>query len=238
MTQAESLLRSLEKAAKGVGLYVNADETEYMCYGQDGNITSSSGKVLKMVDKFTYLGSNIASTESDVNTRIGKAWATVNKLSTIWKSTLPARMKRDFFQATVLTVLLYGCTAWTLTKSLESKIDGNCTRMLRAVLNTSWQQHPTKEYLYGQLSPISQTIKERRTRFAGHCWRSKREMVSDVLLWTPKHGYTSVGHPQKTYIQQLSEDCGCLPEDLPNLMDERDVWRVRVKNIRSRSTSW
>ena len=86
-----------------------------MCYNHDGQITSLNGKDLKKVDQFTYLGSNISSTESDVNIRIGKAWATVNKLSKIWKSNLPARMKRDFFQATVLTVLLYGCTAWTLT---------------------------------------------------------------------------------------------------------------------------
>ena len=238
VTQAESLLHGLEKAAKGIGLQVHADKTEYMCYKQDGQITSSSGKDLKKVDQFTYLGSNISSTESDVNIRIGKAWATVNKLTKIWKSTLPARMKRDFFQATVLTVLLYGCTAWTLTKCLESKIDGNCTRMLRTVLNTSWQRHPTKQYLYGQLSPVSQTIRERRTRFAGHCWRSKEEIVSDVLLWTPKHGHTRAGHPERTYITQLSEDCNCLPEDLPNLMDERNDWRARVMSIRASSTSW
>ena len=144
--------------------------------------------------------------------------------------------ERDFFQATVLTVLLYGCTAWTLTKRLENKLDGNCTRMLRAVLNISWQRHPTKDYLYGQLSPISHTIRERRTRFAGHCWRSKTEIVSDVLLWTPKHGHTSSGHPQTTYIQQLSMDCGCQPEDLPNLMDDRNDWRARVMNIRATST--
>ena len=87
-----------------------------------------------------------------------------------------------------MLILLYGCTTWTLTKRLEKKLDGNYTRMLRAILNTSWQQHPTRHQLYGHLPPITKTIQARRTRHAGHCWRSKDELVSDVLLWTPAYG--------------------------------------------------
>ena len=49
------------------------------------------------------------------------------------------KMKRNFFQAAVVSILLYGCTTWTLTKWLEKKLDGNYTRMLRAILNKSWQ---------------------------------------------------------------------------------------------------
>ena len=92
-------------------------------------------------------------------------------------------LKRSFFQAAVTSILLYGCTTWTLTKRLEKKLDGNYTRMLRAILNKSWRQHPTKH-----LPPITKTIQVRRTRHAGHCWRSKDELISDVLLWTPTHG--------------------------------------------------
>ena len=68
---------------------------------------------------------------------------------------------------------LLGCTTWTLTKRLEKKLDGNYTRMLRAILNKSWQQHPTRHQLYGHLPPITKTIQVRRTRHAGHCWRSR-----------------------------------------------------------------
>ena len=93
-------------------------------------------------------------------------------------------MKHSFFQAAVVLILLYGATTWTLTKRLE-KLDGNYTRMSRAILNESWQQHPTRHQLYGHLPPITKTIQARRTRHARHCWRSKDELVSDVLLWTP-----------------------------------------------------
>ena len=97
-------------------------------------------------------------------------------------------MKRSFFQAAVVSILLYGCTTWTLTKRLEKKLDGNYKRMLRAILNKSWRQHPTRHQLYGHLPPITNTIQVKRTRHAGHCWRSKDELISDVLLWTPTYG--------------------------------------------------
>ena len=127
---------------------------------------------------------------------------------------------------------------WTLTKRLEKKLDGNYTRMLRAILNKSWRQHPTRRQLYGHLSPITKTIQVRRARHAGHCWRSKDELVSDVLLWTPTYGQAKAGRPAQTYIQQLCEDTGCNPEDLPEVMNDREKWREMVKDIRAGGTSW
>ena len=119
-------------------------------------------------------------------------------------------MKRSFFQAAVVSILLYGCTTWTLTKRLEKKLDENYTRMLRTVLKKSWRQHPTRHQLYGHLPPpITKTIQVRRTRHAEHCWRSKDELISDVLLWTPTCGRAKAGRPARTYIQQLCEDTGC-----------------------------
>ena len=143
------------------------------------------GTSLKLVDKFTYLGSSVSSTEKDIDTRLTKAWTAIDKLSFIWKSDLTDKMKRSFFQAAVVSILLYGCTTWTLTKRLEKKLDGNYKRMLRAILNKSWRQHPTKHQLYGHLPPITKIIQVRRTMHAGHCWMSRDELISDVLLWTP-----------------------------------------------------
>ena len=236
--QAETLLHSLERAAASIGLYVNAHKTEYMCYNQTGDISTPEGTPLKLVDKFTYLGSSVESTEKDIETRLTKAWTTINRLSIIWKSDLTDKMKRSFFQAAVTSILLYGCTTWTLTKRLEKKLDGNYTRMLRAILNKSWQQHPTRHQLYGHLPPITKTIQVRRTRHAGHCWRSRDELIRDVLLWIPTHGRTKAGRPARTYIQQLCEDTGCCPEDLPRAMNDREEWRERVRDIRATSTIW
>ena len=95
------------------------------------------------------------------------------------------RFRWSFFSESPREFYHYGCTTWTLTKRLKKKLDGNYTRMLRAILNKSCRQHPTIHQLYGHLPPITKTIQVRRTRHAGQCWRSKDELISDVLLWTP-----------------------------------------------------
>ena len=164
--------------------------------------------------------------------------AATDRLSVVWKSDLTDKIKRSFFQAAVVSILLYGCTTWTLTKRMEKKLDGNYTRMLRAILNKSWRQHPIKQLLYGHLPPVTKTIKIIRTRYAGHCWRSRDELVSDVLLWTLSHGRAKAGRPARTYMQQLCADTVCSPEDQPKAMDDREGWRDRVRNIRADSATW
>ena len=236
--QAETLLHSLEWAVAGIGLHVNAHKIEYMCYNQTGDISILDGTPLKLVDKFTYLGSSVSSTEKDINTRLTKAWTAINRVLIIWKSDLTDKMKCSFFQAAVVSILLYGCTTWTITKRVEKKLDSNYTRMLWAILNKSWRQHPTRHQLYGHLPPITKTIQVRWTRHAGHCWRSRDELISDVLLWTPTYGLAKAGRPARTYIQQLCEDMGCSPEDLPEVMNDREKWRERVRDIRASGTTW
>ena len=66
-----------------------------MCYNQTGDISTQDGTPLKLVDKFTYLGSSVASTEKDIDTRLTKAWTAINRISIIWKSDLTDKMKRS-----------------------------------------------------------------------------------------------------------------------------------------------
>ena len=145
--QAETLLHSLERTTAGIGLHLNAHKTEYMYFNQRDDISTLNGSSLKLVDKFTYLGSSVSSTETDINMQLAKAWTVIHRLSVIWKSDLADKIKRSFFHATVVSILLYGCTTWTLTKRMEKMLDGNYTRMLQAILNKSRRQHPTKQQL-------------------------------------------------------------------------------------------
>ena len=124
-TQDETLLHCLERAAAGIGLHVNADKMEYTCFNHRGDISTLNGR------------SSISSTEKDINTRQAKTGIAIDSLSVICKSNLADKIKRSFFQAVVVSILLYGCTTWTLTKRMEKKLDGNYTRMLRAILNNS-----------------------------------------------------------------------------------------------------
>ena len=236
--QAETLLHSLERAASGIGPHINAHKTGYMCFKQTGDISTLNCSSLKLVDKFTCFGSSVSSTETDINTRLAKAWTAIDSLSVIWNSNLTDKIKRSFFQGAVVSILLYGCTTWTLTKRLEKKLVVNYTRMLRATLNKSWRQHPTNQQLYGHLPPITKNIKIRRTRHAGHCWRSRNKLISDVLLWTPSHGRAKAGRPARTYTQQFCADTGCYLEDPPEAMDDSEGRCERVRDIRADGATW
>ena len=134
-----------------------------MYFNQTGDVSTLNGSSLKIVVKFTYQGSSVSSTEKDINMRLGKAWTATDRLSVIWKSDMTDKLKCSFFQAAVVSILLYGCTTWTLTKLMEKKLDGNYTRILRAILNKSWTQHPTKQQLYDHLPLFTKAIKNRRT---------------------------------------------------------------------------
>ena len=184
-TQAKSLLHSQEQAAGGMGLYVKADQMEYMCFNQKGGINTLTGVSLKLEDKFMYLSRSTSSTENDINIHLAKAWTAIDRLLIILKSDLSNRIKCNFFQAAVMSILLYGFKRWMLTKLALA--------MQWAVLNKSWKQHPTKHQLYSHLPPISKTSQIRQTRHAVHGWRSQDELISDVLQWTPSQEHTSVG---------------------------------------------
>ena len=108
--------------------------------------------------------------------------------------------------------------------------NGIYTRMLRAILNKSWRQHPTRHQLYGHLPPITKTIQVRRTRDAGLCWKSSDEVYS----YGPPH---MAEKKQNSQVEQLHEDTGCSPVDLPEEMNDREKWRERVRDIRAGGTT-
>ena len=141
-------------------------------------------------------------------------------------------MKRSFFQAAVVSILLDGCTTWTLTKTvgeeawrqLYKNVKGNIEQVLAS--NTPQSTNYTVTYLRSR-----KLYKLDEPGHAGHCWRSKDEIVSDVLLWTPAYGQSKAGRPVRTYIQQLCDNTGCNPEDLSEAMNDRETWRERGSGI-------
>ena len=164
--QAKSQLHGQQVALASMSMQT---KTEYMCFNQyqRGDISILNGGSLKLLDKFNYLRSSVSSTENNVNTWFVKAKSTINRLLVIWKSDLSDKIKHNFFQAAVVSILLYGCPTWMLTKCKEKTLNVNCTRMLWAILNKSSKQHPTKQQLYRHLPLISKTIQIRQTRHPG-----------------------------------------------------------------------
>ena len=109
------------------------------------------------------------------------------------------------------------------------KLHKNVESSIKQVLATTPHETPTIR----TLAPHHKNYTSSTNQTRGHCWRSKDELISDVLLWTPTHGCASVGRPARTYIQQLCEDTGCNPEDLPEAMSDREKWQETVRDIRA-----
>ena len=183
---AEKLLKILETAAASVGFYINTTKTKFIAVNTEGTITAQNGCDLEQVHDFNYLGSKIISSEKYIQVEIASSWSALNKLTPIWKSNLDVSIRRDFFRATLESVMTYSSQAWTLTESLENKLNGACTRILRAALNFHWSQRVTNKELYNYLQKITETI--RWLKFSGHIWRHDEEIAHNLLFWMPTNG--------------------------------------------------
>ena len=246
--KAQKLLHNLEKMALTVGLRINLNKTEYILVGEWGNrkqksIRIQSG-VLKRVEDYKYLGSWLLNSQKDFEIRKDLAWKAIIKLFRVWKSNFISReVKINLFRATIESILLYNATTWTMTQTLDKKLDGAYTKLLRYALNISWRDHVKNVDLYGDLPRISTRLRERRLTFAAHCWRcsqSAYQPVHDLLFWSVPDGVARKGN-FTTYIKVLLEDFGgekIKKKDqatailqIKSAMENRKEWKKTVKRI-------
>ena len=196
-----------------------------MSFNRRGDISTLNGTTLKLVDKFTYLGSSVSSTENDINTRPAKAWTANDNLSVIWKSDLTDKIKRSFSKQRSCQ---YGHTTWTLTKHMGTK---TLTAITQECCEQFWykpyRQHPTNQLLYGHLTPITKTIKVKRTRHAGNSYRSKDELISDTLQWNSSHGWAKDSQLEPIYNNSVSI------QDI-TLKTSQERWTIEMGGERER----
>jgi|TARA_B110001454_G_scaffold215734_1_gene237708 exonuclease III len=229
IADAEALLHSLESAAAAVGLICNESKTEFITTSlSEQSIKSLSGKEIKKVEDFKYLGSSIMNSDQDFKNRKGMAWSACNKLDKIWQSDMHNSIKIKLFRATVEPILLYGSETWTLTTKQMKRLDGTYTNLLMRVQNIHWKQHATLDQIYGNLPRVSNKLSQRRVQFAGHCFRAEDEVVSSLVLWKPPYPNRS---NRLTYPDVISRDTGLKVEDLPAAMANRLVWKSLVYSI-------
>ena len=234
--KAEKLLHNVEIAVKLIGLHINEKKTQYVTFNQNPlKLTTINKKCIKLTSDFPYLGSWIYSNEKDVGVRIGKAWVALKKLNTIWNSNLPKNLKLAFFHTTVSSVLLYGPSAWTLTKKLETKLNGCYTKTLRVVNYVKWQQRISNNVLYDNLPKITNKIATQRESFAGHCFCSK-EVIDKLILWEPRCGKNTIGRSARNFINHLTDDNNLDKECLKTAMNDWEYWKNKVIEVRLRST--
>ena len=222
--QAETLQRSLEWDTTGIGLHVNAHETEYVCFNQTGDISTLDGTSLKLVDKFTYLGSSVSSTEKDINTRLTKAWTAIDKLWSYGNQTWPIKWNAvSSRQRRVDTAIWMHYLDASKTDGEEARwqLHKNVASNTEQVLAATPHKAPTirppafhHENYPSLTNQTCRTLLEKQGR--AHKWCTPM----DPHIWPSK-----TRRPARTYIQQLCKDTGCSPEDLPEAMNDKEKWR-------------
>ena len=183
----------------------------------------------KEVGDFKYLDSFVADSKKDFLTRKAQAWKACSKLHIIWQSNISRKTKVDFFRACVETILLYGCKTWTVKKDLQDRLDGTYTRLLMRAQNISWREHKTTAEIYHGIPEISSILSQYRARFAGHCYRSKDQIISDVICM--RFPLTSRGRRPFNYIDCIARDINQDINDLANLMAYRVCWQSIVNSF-------
>ena len=184
LQDAQDLLASLEDASAKVGLFLNAKKTEYMSINGNecpASILSRDGTQLKEVDDFKYLGSFNADSKKGFLTRKAQAWKACTNLHIIWQSNISRKTKLDFFRACVERILLYGSETWTVKKDLQDRLHGAYSRLLMRAQNISWHKHKSKAETYNGIPQISSIFAQRQARFAGYCYQSKDQIISDII---------------------------------------------------------
>ena len=232
--KGRALLLTVEKECRKIGLKLNAKKTKVMSVNtEDKTITTADGTELESVEDFKYLGAWTASTEQDLKVRRALAWKALHGMRRVWSSDMGEDLKRRLFVATVESVLLYGAETWTLTAQQEKALDGVYTRMLRMALGVTWMDHIRNVDLYGDLPRVTDKIRERRMRLAGHCVRHPELEASKLILWEPTHGKARRGKKRTTYIDVLRRDClADNTAELKSLMMDRTVWRTAIQESR------
>ena len=225
----------LNENAKKAGLHINMEKTKVMHL----NLTEPhpqimiDGEELEAVDDFTYLGSNISaenSVQKDISARINKARNSYCSLRNIWKSNIYSlKTKLRLFNRNVISVLLYGCQSWRVSKDDMNKLDVFQTKFLRRTCNIFWPNKISNEDLYRRTnSPISTQIQKHRLRWLGHVLRMPQDSIPKVALrWTPT-GKRNRGRPKtiwrRTITTELS-DIGLTMGEAQVIAQDRHRWR-------------
>jgi hypothetical protein len=193
---AQQMLKRLLTTASKVGLHINTQKTMLLTVPANlpANITclNSSGVevALPRCTHFSYLGGLVPSVQGDLERRRGLAWAAFRSIRLVLQcDALPDRLRARLFQAVVETVLLYNAETWTLTESLEKRLDAAHSSLLRASFGIHFPARVTNQdlYLRAGLQFPSTILQRRRLKLAGHVIRAEAycpEPVQDVLLLT------------------------------------------------------
>ena len=238
-SDAQIQIDTISSTAAEVGLTINPDKTKILALNMPSPSVTIQNEQLEVVEDFKYLGSYINSAEHDLKCRKGKAWAAFWLLKKIWTSDIPLQTKIGLFDASVLSVLLYGSPTWVISDPMAAKINAFQTSCLRIMLDIKRTDRVKNEDIYAltNLQPLTLSVQERQLRFLGHSIRRPREHpVSRYALYHPNHGRRNRGRGKELYHQYIAKIVNptftMSADEIRRAASDREGWRTTVAACR------
>ena len=242
-TKMAKTTEAIRVAAGKLGLQMSFKKTEILpSQHQSSNTTPAvplgNEGIIKVVDHFKYLGaysSADGSNAKEINHRIGKASGIFRELDMVWKDRyINLSTKLKFYNACVLSTLLYAAECWSLTERDEARLDAFDMRCQRKILRIKWSQHVTNKYIRSvtKQPQLTNLIRNRRLKWFGHLLRMDSNRIPKRLhLWKPSHGRRRRGRPRTKWIDVIQRDLrnlgfGWTIEEAEVAAQDRTVWRI------------
>ena len=202
------------------------------------------GNEIEEVENFTYLGANVTKDGGgavDVRRRIALASAQFKRISNIWQaSNISRKIKVSLFKSLVMSVLVYGCETWKLTKGEEEKLDTFQNKCLRKILKVRWQQHISNATVLeaAEMDRVSEEVRRKRWSWIGHVLRKdQRDDCAVTLGWTPD-GRRKRGIPKTNWRRMVEVERNSAGWGTWNLACQAAADQQQWKNVRALCASW
>ena len=201
---------------------------------------------MEVVEAFTYLGSTIHSTgssEPEIRRRIGIAREYMKSLDrSIWRSQITLETKLRLYRVYIIPILVYGADTWTVTATIQRKLDAFEQWCLRRILKIPWQAHTTNQEVRDRtlITPVSDLIKHRRLKLFGHIVRAPEgedhTRALNACITPPRSWKRRRGRSRHTWLRTIEDDLKTLNFGLYTARRralDRDDWRRLVSTATS-----
>ena len=221
------------------GLSINCKKTECMVVSKNLEVPDCKltvgETVIKQVEKFSYLGSLITSdgrSDSDIE-RIGMSKAIFEKMGKILKNRqLSMKTKLRVLDCYIFSTLTYGSECWTISQTMEKRLQSVEMWFYRRMLRISWTDHMSNEKVLakaGTRKKFVETIRKRQLQFLGHVLR--KEELEDMAITGKIEGKRARGRQRFTFISSLSHWIKIGTKGIIRTVKDRELRRSMVTNV-------
>jgi hypothetical protein len=226
--------QQLEEGCKKYGLKINGAKCKIITDEEIDEIKLDGNNVEK-VQEFTFLGSVVPGTSSDVKRRLALAYIAFGRLKkNIWSNkAIPMNLKIRLYYALIVPIAIYSCSTWTLTKEDARKLQVFENKCLRIMLGIKLQDRVSIVKLHqkaGITSNISNMIKKQRLTWFGHVCRLHQRSIVKKVYKDDFKKKRKRGRPPKRWIDHIREDTGLPPLTAEKYAQDKKRWRSLVNN--------